>query len=86
MSEMGQVDRLVMCFRCGYCGQPTDSIGNPISIDDINELSELVDCNSAYQTHGACCPQDPERNMVQITREMAMDAQDMSLEGQWIEW
>ena len=84
--EASAHERLVMCYRCGYCGQPTDPIGNPISIDEINELAELVDWDKADKTHGACCQQGHERNMVQVSREMAMDAQDMSLEGQWIEW
>ena len=27
-----------------------------------------------------------QNTMVQVTREMAIDAQDLSLEGQWIRW
>jgi len=30
--------------------------------------------------------QEPERQDVQVTREMAMDAGDPSMEGAWIKW
>tara|TARA_R110000782_G_scaffold54142_3_gene114660 strand:- start:2986 stop:3249 length:264 start_codon:yes stop_codon:yes gene_type:complete len=71
-------------FRCGHCGQPTNSEGFVLSLEDICQLSEEM-LNSAEMTHGECCAynqQEPER--MQVTREMAMDAQDMSLEGEWI--
>lgn len=29
---------------------------------------------------------DNRRQMVQVTRDMAIDAGDRSLEGEWIEW
>ena len=81
----GLVQDVVMCFRCGWCGQPADENGRVLSLDEINQMS--VDWDKAEPVHGYCCQNaQQEREMVQITREMAMDAQDISLEGQWIEW
>jgi len=54
------------------------------------------DCGASLPTpesemeHRDNCPameQEPEPpNMVQISRDMAIDAGDRSMEGQWIEW
>ena len=49
------VKRLVMCYRCGYCGQPTDSQGNIMSLDEIKELGDLVNWGDAERTQGRCC-------------------------------
>lgn len=72
-------------YRCGYCGRPTDEDGDSIDFDMDTAEEVYGDCENL--THGSCCvQQEPEREMVQVTRDMASDAQDMSLEGQWIEW
>ena len=42
--------------------------------------------DTAEQTQGDCCRAEHDSHFEQVTREMAMDAQDMRLEGQWIEW
>jgi hypothetical protein len=76
----------ITCYRCGYCGNITDSKGYVLSIEDAEELLKLdVDIDKAEMTHGECCVNEQESNMVQATREMAMDAQDMRLKGQWYE-
>ena len=41
------------CFRCGYCGQPTDYLGAVIALDVINEMN--ADWEKAEQVHGECC-------------------------------
>ena len=68
------------CFRCGWCGQPTDCDGKVLEYGEIVAL--VVDWKKAESTHGDCCPRDPQTSEPQIvTREMAMDAQDPDLEG-----
>jgi hypothetical protein len=45
-----------------------------------------VDWDKAELTHGDCCGNKAqEREMVEVTRDMAIDAGDPSLEGQLIE-
>lgn len=68
------------CFRCGWCGQPTDCDGNVLTYDEAIAMS--VDWGKATMTHGDCCPRDPNTSEPRIvTKEMAMDAQDPDLEG-----
>jgi len=67
-------------FRCGYCGQPINENGDPLTIDEINAAS--VDWNTTELNHGNCCLQSQaEEQSRTVTREMAMDACDPSLEG-----
>lgn len=65
-------------YRCGWCGQPCNEDGItllPLSMDGYD---------SADPVPGECCRNDHEKlNQYEyITHEMAMDAQDPSLEGQ----
>lgn len=74
-------------YRCGWCGSVTKQDGSFISVDELKELKySEKDYNSAEQTHGVCCAQyeQQESNKMQVTRDMAIDAGDPSLEGQWI--
>lgn len=71
----------IKCYRCGYCGTPTDEFGTVLLIP-----TDGVDYDKAEQTNGDCCGYEGQPEMVQVTRDMAMDAQDMSLEGQWVQW
>ena len=82
MSEANEVDGVVKCYRCGYCGRPTDENGATF----IEMPVDMTGYETAEPTYGDCCRNERECEMVQVTREMAMDAQDMRLEGQWIEW
>jgi hypothetical protein len=74
------------CFRCGWCGSPTDKNGVVLTPEQIEKSS--LDYDFAESVHGDCCAGqkwlENENEMQQITREMAMDAGDMSLEGQYI--
>ena len=70
------------CFRCGWCGQPTDCDGKVLEYD---EFYSAADWENAKLTHGDCCPRDPDTSEPRVvTKEMAMDAQDPELEG--TEW
>jgi len=73
-----------MIYRCGYCGTPTDENGVP-----SNDCSEITpsELDSATLIQGECCRQEQEKeNYVIITRDMAIDAGDRSLEGQSWKW
>jgi hypothetical protein len=60
-------------FRCGWCGHPTDANGEP-----LRDISQWVE-KGAELLNGNCCP--PQETRMIVTRDMAIDAQDMSLEG-----
>jgi len=68
-------------FRCGWCGCPVDSNDTPIP---IGEIIMDVDWWKSELTHGNGCCDGPDDEYHQdiITREMAIDAGDPSLEGQ----
>ena len=42
------------CYRCGYCGQPTNKRGDVLSLEQINQCGD-VDWDDAEPTHGDCC-------------------------------
>lgn len=69
-------------YRCGICGHPTDKDGEPLSIEDCKSWKE----DDAELLHGNCCIHElNERHTIIVTRDMAIDAGDLSLEGQeWI--
>lgn len=72
--------------RCGWCGTPIDEKHNPLPIEECNKLTKK-ELDSLTLDNGNCCPPEQEQdNYVQVTRDMATDAQDPSLEGQWIKW
>jgi hypothetical protein len=76
-----------LLYRCGYCGQPTDQDGEVIEMSEIELNTQLTGgWDSAEQTHGDCCSGQyaHELEQRQVTREMAQDAQDLSLEGSYI--
>lgn len=80
----------IKIYRCGHCGTPTDENGVPLTGEEFKRVTSIIDEIGDSKTellHGDCCifpMNDPYYNRVQITREMAMDAQDPSLEGEWI--
>lgn len=78
--------------RCGWCGHPTDKDGHPLEGKNLDKATKIIE---KYElgihldlVNGYCCPNGDQENyrMVQVTREMALDACDPSLEGQWIKW
>lgn len=75
-------------YRCGYCGQPTDSSGSSLSIDESRHITDN-ELENATLVHGMCCAMewcdDIEKRIIIVTRDMAIDAGDLSLEGEeWI--
>lgn len=80
-------------YVCGWCGHPTDNNGNCLNGDCFDRAMKILNSytlgNHLELTYGECCPNGNvthEDNYVQITRDMAIDACDRSLEGQWIKW
>ena len=68
-------------YRCGYCGQPTDKEGEPLDLEACKTWQK----DKAELVHGNCCLHEQnQRQTIIVTRDMAIDAGDMSLEGQ--EW
>ena len=71
-------------FRCGWCGQPTNKEGQPLTINECKQLTD-EQLNSAELLNGDCCPPQQGRETIIVTRDMAIDAGDLSLEGQrWV--
>ena len=71
-------------FSCGMCGAPCNANHEPVPIpENYNPNGYDHDwCNDCATRELAI----QEDNYVQITKDMALDAQDPSLEGQWIKW
>ena len=54
-----------------------------VSPEDFEkEIETCIEC-IIYIQEAEC---ESQRQMVQVTRDMAIDAGDRSLEGQWVEW
>jgi hypothetical protein len=56
-----------------------------MSLEYCNSLTD-EQLNSAELVHGYCCYEEQQANYITVTRDMAIDAQDMSLEGQQWRW
>lgn len=68
-------------FVCGMCGCPCNNMGE--------RLPDPIDFDAKNYVFGYCedCEADERQSKkVQVTHEMAVDAGDLSLEGQWITW
>ena len=74
-------------YRCGWCGFPTNKDGDPLEVDPDKYLEQHQN-DEVVNVQGACCPngEDAGNEMVQVTRDMAIDAGMPELEGQWINW
>ena len=56
------------CYRCGWCGNPTDENGLVLSYDKLDELDKKgVAWDSAIPVNGECCPHG---NHDEINRRM----------------
>lgn len=81
-------------YRCGCCGCPTDQNGNKLIDENFKRAINIIENYNSdahiYLIYGNCCCQNDDGNqepqMMQITRDMAIDAGDRSLEGQWTRW
>lgn len=79
-------------YRCGWCGYPVDQNGDELhGVHDTASADEYLEAHHGAEevlVDGVCCPGGPEqvRDRIQVTREMAIDAGDPTLEGTWIIW
>ena len=75
-------------YRCGWCGCPTDESGrnlNGITFARVVAIIEKYGDGHTEKTHGDCCIREQTEPEAQyVTRDMAIDAGDPSLEGQRI--
>lgn len=76
-------------YRCGWCGHPTDSTGTQLTGEAFNKAWKIIetygDNHHTHLEHGDCCAQEHmEPQKMRVTRDMAIDAGDLSLEGEWI--
>jgi len=73
--------KMEIAYSCGFCGAPLDSGDN-----DVWPIPNDYDPNK--YVHSVChhceAEQYDEAPKIQVTHEMAMDAQDPDLEGTWI--
>jgi hypothetical protein len=59
MSEANEVERDVMCWRCGWCGRPTREDCTPMAMSEIG-LKKDIDKTwaDAKLVNGECCAND----------------------------
>lgn len=74
-------DETEVIYRCGWCGYPTDQRGAPVPGDPAAYLEEHAGATEEL-VQGECCPRGNEEEQERAaSREMAMDAGDLNLEG-----
>ena len=76
---------LVAVFRCGYCGQPCDKNGYPLTLGECKLITD-EQLEKAELIQGYCCEEQERDRYITVTRDMAIDAGDLSLEGQKWRW
>lgn len=74
------VQILDWAFRCGWCGMPCGSDGEPMGDD------APVTTGKTKHLNGTCCPNGDEPPLVQVIHEMALDAGEPDMEGRWVPW
>lgn len=67
-------------YRCGWCGHPTNNYGNPLNEFNITDYEDSA--NEVDLVPGVCCEDKQQEQRVRVTRDMAIDAGDLSLEGE----
>lgn len=73
-------------YRCGWCGSITDKNGREVdskTFQRVVDIIELYGDSHTEKTHGDCCRNEGTIDE-RVTRDMAIDAGDLSLEGQQI--
>lgn len=69
-------------YRCGWCGQPTDKDGAVLPMSQVGLTENSAEWDKATPTNGECCLDGSQAEQERrVTREMALDACDPSLEG-----
>lgn len=93
LQSLKGIDMNSKLYRCGWCGYPTDQNGVCLKDEPLKKAMKIIgtyrDNDHTHKLHGDCCPNgdgSQEREMVQVTRDMASDAGEPSMEGEWIQW
>jgi hypothetical protein len=74
-------------YRCGHCGIPTDTKGKPLEDKRFEKAVKILERYGDKRTTPTECGCEQEQgSMMRVTHEMAMDAGDPRLEGQWVSW
>lgn len=68
-------------YRCGWCGQPVDEQGYPLS-DEFLSSTWMAEWSEARQVQGQCCRKQVEEEERRAAYEMAMDADDLDCDGE----
>ena len=74
---------------CGACGTIIDEQGNALPqkvLDELNLSESEVNSLELDWCYGCIMEQQEEPTYVRVTRDMASDAGDPSLEGQIVKW
>lgn len=84
-NEVSHVANVVRRYRCGWCGAPCQENGECLNPEEYKNWTD-EDWNNVEKVHGECCIEEQNKiaNRMQVTRDMAIDAGDPSLEGQYI--
>lgn len=69
-------------FACGMCGAPCDDDGNQVPVAPDNYNPYVCDMSWCRE----CWASENEPEYVTVTRDMALDAGDPSLEGAQWKW
>lgn len=67
-------------YRCGWCGSPCNCYGNVLNY--FNQADYENPNNIIEQVPGDCCQHKQDEQRMRVTRDMAIDAGDLSLEGE----
>lgn len=72
-------------YRCGWCGTPTNENGITLhgkSFEKVVNIIEKYGDAHTHKTNGDCCSYQYTKQ--RVTRDMAIDAGDLDLEGTYI--
>lgn len=73
-------------YRCGWCGCPTNEKGQNLEGKDFKRVVNIIEKygdSHTEKTHGDCCIREHTETRMRITKDMAIDAGDLNLEGEY---
>jgi len=71
-------------YRCGWCGHPCQENGEPLNAEIYNKWTAEESDSTILIDGNGCCDPNGETQRMRVTRDMAIDAGDPSLEGEYI--
>lgn len=79
----------IKVYRCHYCGRFVAEDGSFLKEEEFEKMEKMDEQIRDSKTElvlGHCCMDEDNRDpgRMQVTRDMALDAGDPSLEGTWI--